>query len=138
MWKEWQAKGKQYLDRALGVVKGHPRESSRARGQPRESDMLGSTCTVQVCRSVSTWSHDVPTEQSIQNACKFLPVLIFKHRKLISIDISLIHDAKHFIYLYVSSTRAAFILLITHPARISSCEVVFLYKSSPANILLLQ
>ncbi|KAG8876589.1 hypothetical protein FRB98_007233 [Tulasnella sp. 332] len=53
--------------------------------------MAGGTCNVQVCRSVCRWSHDVPTEHSIQNAY-----------------IQLIQEAKHFIYIenqfFISNT----------------------------------
>ncbi|KAG9029137.1 hypothetical protein FRB95_005641 [Tulasnella sp. JGI-2019a] len=53
--------------------------------------MVGGTCGVQVVRSVSRWSHDTPTEHSIQNAY-----------------IQLIKEAQHFIYIenqfFISNT----------------------------------
>lgn len=51
--------------------------------------MVGGTCSVQVVRSVSRWSHDVPTEHSIQNAY-----------------IQLIKEARHFIYIGECSLKS--------------------------------
>jgi hypothetical protein len=61
---------------------------------------------VQVVRSVSNWSHGVLTEKSIQSACEFRSPFFFIHSWDICVDdegscvdIALIEEANHFIYI---------------------------------------
>jgi len=62
------------------------------------SPFLG-TCRVQAVRSASEWSHGVPTEHSIQNACEFYSTRCCFHGAQVGIDRQLILEAQHFIYI---------------------------------------
>ncbi|KIM27084.1 hypothetical protein M408DRAFT_71698 [Serendipita vermifera MAFF 305830] len=77
--KAWRKNGMAFLNRFVRLVSGASQDTTN---DPNQRLLMSPTCNVQVCRSVTIWSHDVPTEQSIQNAY-----------------ISMIHDAKHFIYI---------------------------------------
>jgi phospholipase D1/2 len=68
-----------------------PPQGSRPDSYTDQQPMVGGTCNMQVVRSASRWSHNVPTEHSIQNAY-----------------IQLIQEAQHFIYIenqfFISNT----------------------------------
>lgn len=63
---EWKEKGRRFRQR-FHIGPGY---------EPHEDDhpheLPNTTCTVQVVRSVSDWSHGVLKETSIQNACEYL------------------------------------------------------------------
>ncbi|KIM71291.1 hypothetical protein PILCRDRAFT_830441 [Piloderma croceum F 1598] len=65
-----------------GAIARHPRHEARGDTGRQFSQASRGTCHVQAVRSVSEWSHGVPTECSIQNAYR-----------------ALIRDAEHFIYI---------------------------------------
>ena len=99
LWKEWGDKGGEYLRKLQGILTGHSRDVSR---EAADETTLQPTCKIQVCRSVCEWSHGVPTETSIQNAC-MLPILVFGICWQ-GLDIQLIKEAEHFIYMWAPST----------------------------------
>ncbi|EKM74848.1 hypothetical protein AGABI1DRAFT_132820 [Agaricus bisporus var. burnettii JB137-S8] len=78
---KWRGIGRKYKQRWHGLVDPDPEYPLPRNG----------TCTVQVVRSVSDWSHGVLTEHSIQNAY-----------------LKMIEEAEHFIYIenqfFISST----------------------------------
>jgi len=97
----WQKRGHHYRERFLkGVNKKmrHGQDEEEEEGEEEadpndhKHDFNAATCRVQVCRSISDWSHGYLTEHSIQNAY-----------------IQLITEAKHFIYIenqfFISNTK---------------------------------
>lgn len=75
-----------------------PRQEERDFDGERYFKAPHGTCQVQVCRSVSDWSHGVLLERSIQSACAFARG--FGHASLTCItDIQLIREASHTIYI---------------------------------------
>lgn len=62
---KWRGIGQKYKQRWHGLVDPDPEYPLPRNG----------TCTVQVVRSVSDWSHGVLTEHSIQNACENVTIL---------------------------------------------------------------
>ncbi|KAJ7760900.1 phospholipase D/nuclease [Mycena maculata] len=104
MWHDLQDRAILHTQRWLGTLSGDESEGYPKRKTPGMH--------VQVVRSVSDWSHGVLTEHSIQNACApTLPLLTLLRTLTGSIDLKLIAEAKHFIYIgesfnqfFISST----------------------------------
>jgi len=89
---EWKQKGKRFRQRFHIGEDWIPREDDHPHKKP-----IG-PCTVQAVRSVSDWSHAVLKEQSIQNACEYVGWDNCPQVHSI-IDIQLISEAEHFIYI---------------------------------------
>jgi phospholipase D1/2 len=95
--EKWQQVGQRYKQR-FHVGYGESVE-------PEYPTAPHGTCRVQVVRSVSDWSHGVLTEKSIQNACQsttfsFIRGLLWKDScTLCFLDIQLINEANHYIYI---------------------------------------
>jgi phospholipase D1/2 len=75
----WQERGQRYKERFLkgmnqmnqGMLQqGDEQEQVAEDPDDHKHDFNAATCRVQVCRSISDWSHGFLTEHSIQNACE--------------------------------------------------------------------
>jgi len=103
---QWKAMGRQYKQKWHGLVSDQPdqRPEYSGDGQSGDGNRPGvklRSCRAQVIRSVSDWSHGVLTEHSIQDACVCFFLILNDVRRFtwVYLDIQLIREANHYIYI---------------------------------------
>lgn len=104
--EKWKAIGRQYTQKMHGLLSDPPDPPQQKHAGPVVPSVHDApngpklkTCRAQVVRSVCDWSHGVLTEHSIQDACESFAILIMFEDSNSCLDIQLIRESNHYIYI---------------------------------------